>query len=77
MLKRTDWRALQWIEALPAEPVQLELPFPSFRHQRLESSSQQLVLLFPSAVSAHDASSPDSADESLGGSRCTGDRKNK
>ena len=31
MLKRTDWRSLQWTGSDASEPIQLELPFPSAR----------------------------------------------
>jgi hypothetical protein len=55
----------------------MELPFPRFTHRRMEPDSSQLVLLFPSAVSAHGASSLDSADEFLGDIRRMGDRKNE
>jgi len=77
MLKRADWRTLQWIEATPAEPVQLELPFPSFRRWRTEPGSRQLVLLFPPAVSSPAVSSPDSADESLGDTQRKDDRRSE
>jgi hypothetical protein len=77
MLKRADWRTLQWIEATPAEPMQMELSFPRFTRWRTEPDSPQLALLFPSVVSTHDASLPDNADESSDDIHRMGGRKNK
>jgi hypothetical protein len=77
MLKRANWRALQWIEATPAEPMQMELPFASFRRWRMKPNSPQLVLLFPSFVSRRDVSSLDNAHGSLGGTRHMDGKRNE
>jgi hypothetical protein len=40
MLKRTDWRSLQWTEDAASEPIQWELPFSLQRPNRVPQNAQ-------------------------------------